>query len=150
MMKQKWHLLGTTYWPSAAYWVRDIGSESYWMNMVGGMIPKGKGDTILDTKVVEHYNELDWSVTGYLTTDTVCGWLSPEGKWYGCSFENHDLIAELVLDKSVKSLERLGWVRVEGRKSNSPGGYSWHCENRLTPEQRNWLSHEGHTVRDSD
>ncbi len=149
-MKQKWHLLGTSYWPSAAYWVRDIGSESYWVNMVGGMIPKSKSDVILDTKVVEHMTELDWSVTGHLVNDTACGWLSPEAKWYGCAFEDHDLIAELVLDKSVKSLERLGWVRVEGKPRNCPGGYSWSCEGRLTPEQGNWLSYEGHTVRDSD
>jgi hypothetical protein len=150
MMKQKWHLLGTTYWPSAVYWVRDIGSESYWMNMVGGMIPKGKSDTILDTKIVESYDDLDWSVTGYLVTDTVCGWLSPEGKWYGCTNENHDLIADLILKRSRRELDRAGWVKVYGRKSNSPGGYSWECERRLTPEQRNWLSYEGHTVRDSD
>jgi hypothetical protein len=150
MMKQKWHLLGTTYWKAAAYWVRDVGSEGYWMNTVGGMIPKTKGDTILDTKVVEDHSELDWSVTGYLITDTDCGWLSPEGKWYGCSFENHDLVADLILKQSRRDLDRAGWVRVSGRKANSPGGYSWDCENRLTPEQRNWLSHEGHTVRDSD
>jgi hypothetical protein len=150
MMKQKWHLLGTSYWPSAAYWVRDVGSESYWMNTVRGMIPKSKSDTILDTAVVDDYAELDWSRTGYLMTDTTCGWLSPEGKWYGCSFENHDLVADLILKQSRRSLERAGWVIVSGRKRNCPGGYSWNCDTRLTPEQRNWLSHEGHTVKDSD
>lgn len=149
-MKQKWHLLGTSYWKSAAYWVRDVGSESYWVNMVGGMFPKSKCDTILDTKVVEDPEELDWSVTGFLVTDTACGWLSPEGKWYGCTYENHDLIADLILKRPRRELDREGWVKVYGRKSNSPGGYSWECERRLTPEQRNWLSYEGHTVRDSD
>ena len=149
-MKQKWHLLGTSYWKSAAYWVRDVGSESYWVNMVGGMVPKSKCDTILDTKVVEDPEELDWSVTGFLVTDTACGWLSPEGKWYGCTYENHDLIADLILKRPRRELDREGWVKVYGRKSNSPGGYSWECERRLTPEQRNWLSYEGHTVRDSD
>jgi hypothetical protein len=150
MMKQKWHLLGTSYWKAVAYWVRDIGSSNYWMNTAGGMIPKGKSDTILDTKIVEDHGELDWSVTGYLISDTTCGWLSPDGKWYGCDFENHDLIADLILKRSRRELDRAGWVKVYSRKSNSPGGYSWECERRLTPEQRNWLSHEGHTVRDSD
>ena len=149
-MKQKWHLLGTPYWKAAVYWVRDVGSSTYWMNMMGGMIPKEKGDTIMATKVVDRYEDLDWSMTGFVTKNTACGWLSPAGKWYGCDFENHDAVATLVLKQTVKELEHEGWVRVEGRKSNCPGGYSWFCEIRLTPEQRNWLSHEGHTVKDSD
>jgi hypothetical protein len=40
------------------------------------------------------------------------GWLSPDGKFYGCGFYGHDDIAHALLRKSVPMLEHEGWVRV--------------------------------------
>jgi hypothetical protein len=40
------------------------------------------------------------------------GWLSPDGKFYGCGFYGHDDLAYALLRKSVAVLESEGWVRV--------------------------------------
>jgi len=40
------------------------------------------------------------------------GWISPEGKFYGCKFFNHDDIAYALIRKSPGSLEYENWVRV--------------------------------------
>lgn len=40
------------------------------------------------------------------------GWLSPDGKFYGCGFYGHDDIAQALLRKRVPDLEHEGWVRV--------------------------------------
>ncbi len=40
------------------------------------------------------------------------GWLSPDGKFYGCGFYGHDDIGYSLLRKSVGMLESEGWVRV--------------------------------------
>jgi hypothetical protein len=40
------------------------------------------------------------------------GWLSPDGKFYGCGFYGHDDIGYSLLRKSVGMLESEGWIRV--------------------------------------
>ena len=40
------------------------------------------------------------------------GWLSPDGKFYGCGFYGHDDLAHALLRKTVGSLESEGWIRV--------------------------------------
>lgn len=40
------------------------------------------------------------------------GWLSPDGKFYGCGFYGHDDLAQALLRKTVGSLESEGWIRV--------------------------------------
>lgn len=40
------------------------------------------------------------------------GWLSPDGKFYGCGFYGHDDIAQSLLRRTVGSLESEGWIRV--------------------------------------
>lgn len=40
------------------------------------------------------------------------GWVSPDGKFWGCSFFGHDDIAYALIRKSPGSLEDEGWVRV--------------------------------------
>lgn len=40
------------------------------------------------------------------------GWVSPDGRFYGCKFFQHDDLAHALLRKSVRDLEVEGWVRV--------------------------------------
>ncbi|MFC6047413.1 hypothetical protein ACFPYM_06145, partial [Methylobacterium hispanicum] len=40
------------------------------------------------------------------------GWLSPEGRFYGCAFFAHDDLAHALLGKHVGELEDAGWIRV--------------------------------------
>lgn len=40
------------------------------------------------------------------------GWLSPDGRFYGCGFFAHDDLAHALLGKHVGELEDAGWIRV--------------------------------------
>ncbi|OAH23775.1 hypothetical protein AX289_25125 [Methylorubrum populi] len=40
------------------------------------------------------------------------GWLSPDGRFYGCRFFAHDELAHSLLGKHVGELEEAGWIRV--------------------------------------
>lgn len=40
------------------------------------------------------------------------GWVSPDGRFYGCAYYEHDDIAQALLRKTPGMLEHLGWIRV--------------------------------------
>lgn len=120
-----------------AYWWEDDGDR--WVNFNGGWWPKSETDTILERAVAENFEDLDHMKADWLRPDSESGWLSPEGRFYGCSYSYHDLVAWLILKKDVGELERSGWARVLGRTTD--GIY---CLRFLTAEQRNWCSAHGY------
>ncbi|MFW6026047.1 MAG: hypothetical protein ACOCRX_06865 [Candidatus Woesearchaeota archaeon] len=46
------------------------------------------------------------------------GWLSPEGKFYGCNYYNHSKQAEYLLKQSELQLEKQGWCRLSNEFDN--------------------------------
>lgn len=120
-------------------WVEDGGRM--WRFYTGGHFPKSTSDTVLETRQVSDLRELDWEKTSLLHPSSNSGWLSREGRFYGCMTKDHDKVADLILHKEVGELEKTGWVRVYSASE-------WVCYQRLSAEQRNWLSAHGHTVED--
>ncbi|MBI1912915.1 MAG: hypothetical protein HYS21_13060 [Deltaproteobacteria bacterium] len=122
-------------------WMTYNGEK--WVNALNGnWKPKHKKDIIAEIVEVEHITELDWSKTPLYNDELISGWLSRDGRFYGCPSKYHDTLAACVLGLKVPELENMGWVRVYD--------HNWFtCQHRLSAEQRNWLSQNGHRVTDS-
>jgi hypothetical protein len=134
-----WHLVQIDCW-DAPYWVNDGGD--FWLNINGGRTPKSKDDKVFETACGE-YEDLDHTKTGLKVKESKSGWLDREGRYYPCRYYEHDIYARLILRKTVKELERLGWVRINGKND-------WRCEKRLNQTQLNWLYEHGYKVDDYD
>jgi hypothetical protein len=136
--------------------------SNWWATLNGDKVTNNYGGyqylnpsmKIIEKVEAHSFDELDWSNT-YLTEKEEVedqGWLSRDGTWYGCEYEEHDDYARFVLKKEVGHLEETGWVRVCFPPSDDTQ-YSvslWECLKRLSPEQRNWLQIRGHKIIDSD
>lgn len=102
------------------------------------------------------WEELDWHGTNIDQPDSEIGWLDRDGHFYGCGHSQHDRYAELLLKTTTGELNERGWVHI----SDSPGcGIfgSWRLSfdfrrsgGRLSAEQRNWLSRNGHVLGEND
>jgi len=120
----------------APSWMEDGGSV--WNNFAGGRTPKSDGDKIHKIEEAEEIDDLDWGDSYLVEKTTHCGWLSPKGEWHGCSSQNHDTYAWLILHLRVKTLERMGWIRVWSQRKDD-----WTCDKIPTEEQRSWLVSQG-------
>ena len=72
----------------------------------------------LEKVEVETMHDLDWNNTVILNKALRTGWLSPDGKFYGCEPWCHRIQAEIVHKKSERQLEEDGWVRITYNISN--------------------------------
>lgn len=122
-------------------WFED--GDNKWIGFTGGWTPKSPKDKILETAEVEDIHELDWKKTSIYRPNSSCGWLSRDGTFYGCDYQAHDLIADLILKKPVGDLEKEGWVRIWSESDFA-------CQIRLSADQRNYLSLKGHAIKDTD
>jgi len=135
------YLVKTRCWDKP-WWVEKEGN--YWINYMGGRTPISKDDEVMDTKVQEKIEDLDWSITGMIEDQTRCGWLDPEGRFYGCAHMAHRIVARWVFHKGEKQLEQEGWIRVL-RKND------WiSARDRITEAQRSWLIAHGHDVNEEE
>ena len=130
-----------------SFWVCDAGSV--WENWTGGRMPKGGGAEVLDRRTVpstrEGWQSLDWTVTGYASKpDADYGWLAPDGTFYGCDYQGHASLAELILKRDVSDLEAEKFVRVDG--PGALGRESFRVDGELTEAQRAWLLGRGHDL----
>jgi len=121
-----------------------------WSNFAGGFMPFGEKDKIIETAEAEWFTDLDWTGTFLDDDEDGAGWLSPEGKFYGCPSKQHDLHAHYILKQTVIDLTTKGWVRIEESPNSDPDKYTWFCDRRLTPGQRNWFSRAGYIIDDDD
>lgn len=65
--------------------------------------------TIVEAKDWQH---LDWLGTSVYDNAFTTGWLSPQGKFFGCSYSSHNSQAELVHGKPESQLEAEGWIKL--------------------------------------
>lgn len=65
-----------------------------------------------------YLTELNWEGTKVLSDSYTTGWLSPEGKFYGCDYEYHDKQAFYVhAVSSLREMEDLGFIKLTKRRS---------------------------------
>lgn len=126
--------------PRPFYWSLDIGEK--WIGVARNIYrEKHDDDLVKEAAEAAHLTDLDWTKTPFHNDDLPSGWLSRDGRFYGCPQVNHDVLAHCVLGQKVGDLEKFGWVRVFDSKRYT-------CERRISEEQSNWLSQNGYTIYD--
>lgn len=123
------------------YWMVDKGDK--WLNIAKRSILKPKSDDDIIKTVVEtsDLTDLDWSETPLYNNKLISGWLSRDGRFYGCPSNLHDTLAHCVLGLKVSDLENMGWARVYSESHIV-------CLHRLSAEQRNWFSANCYRIPD--
>lgn len=92
----------------------------------------------------DNWDQLDWSCL--LKPDSPYGWIDRRGVWYGCDYQSHAEVAELVLHSSERALEVQGWVKVF---RGLGGKADWYIDadqgirGRITAEQVKALKEHG-------
>jgi hypothetical protein len=120
------------------FWMRDGGDR--WIHFVEGCWPfKNESDIIAEVVMTQDVTDLDWSRTPLFDSDSSAGWLSRQGRFYGCPEKYHDKFAAYVLGMKVHELESTGWARVLDSSSYA-------ATQNLSPEQNSWLAHKGYKV----
>lgn len=88
------------------WWELENG---YCYNRVGGhhMHVPSADDVIAEA---ENFEDLDWSCL--IDPNSKLGWVSPDGRFYGCAYTDHADVADLYFKKSERELEDEGWVKI--------------------------------------
>lgn len=123
----------------------DKGTSSWWelrdgmlINRVGGRHSyREEYETILETVTAEDFEDLDWNNTYLNNPKENSGWLAPDGTFYGCPSQAHDLCAYLLIKKETKELEDEGYVRIYYKDE-------WICMKDLTEIQAKFLLEKGY------
>lgn len=122
------------------YWSTDNGDT--WIGIARGIYrPKHTDDIVCEACEAEDKSLLDWRRTPFHDDSLSSGWLSRDGRFYGCPSYLHDTFVMCMLGMRVKEVEAAGWVRVHNSSRFA-------CEQRISEEQRNWLSENGYNVPD--
>ena len=96
------------------WWEYDETTPQYnatlW-NLAGG---KNSGNDIRGYEIVEadSWTDLDYHGTLIYHDDYKTGWVSPEGKFYGCDYAYHSTQAKLVHKCSERELEEKGFIKI--------------------------------------
>jgi len=124
------------------YWWEDCGK--FYRNIAGGRCDKSRSTKVIESIEADDFRDLDYTKTGYVRPESKSGWLSPEGKFHGCRYMEHDSYAELVLKQSTNALERSGWMKV-------PGQYATLYPYRhATEAQHDWARNNEHLIDGED
>lgn len=131
------------------HWVTESFNAygEIWINMRGGWCPKSNGDEIV--AVAEYPNKEEFidanrkDVYSYLINPkSDCGWLAPDGTFYGCDYASHSDVACLYFNKDDVALEKEGWVKIFRSFESGEAVYS---SMRISTQQRIFL--EDHNIK---
>lgn len=97
-----------------------------------------------DDKIVEaeSFDDLDYSYL--LNPKSEYGWVSPDGRFYGCDYHQHETIADHILHMPGSELERKGWVKIY--MDSFKRTKDWWCMKYLTEYQKATLEKHGFKV----
>lgn len=133
---------GNTYWERDNKWIRrEIKNGNY---------------RKIRTRWARHIANLDHSMTTLAKEthpDEDSGWLSPQGVYHGCGYENHARYARYILKMSVADMEYTGWIHVDEAPRKDLKMWRFPAETRglrITKAQRDWLLTRGHHVEETD
>lgn len=66
----------------------------------------------------QKWSDLDWKGTSVYDNKYQTGWLSPQGKFFGCDYTNHTSQAKLVHNLTEREMENLGWIKLTHIRNN--------------------------------
>lgn len=91
--------------------------NNFWWELEDGLLYNRAGghnayDPETDGPIVEaeSFEDLDWSCL--IDPKSKLGWISPDGRFYGCAYTDHADVADLYFKKSESELEDEGWVKI--------------------------------------
>ena len=106
------------------WWEYDETSDEDYarlFNHYGGLV-FGVDIRQLKRQEAEDFKSLDWTGTNVLDNTSRYGWLDRDGKFYGCSYADHNNQARLVHHMNRRDLEKLGWIHISQDLVNDPTG----------------------------
>jgi len=144
-------------------WFRQdrVEEDGEWVDVYVDCDGKQWGvSNILQSVEANKFEDLDWHGTIIDATDgdPGTGWLSPDGVFYPCRYENHEDYARFILKQDRGDLDREGWVTV----GHSPlSRFTWKnawsfsygelkVGKPLTLYQKEWLGSHGHVIEEDD
>lgn len=113
-------------------------NDFWWKRENGQRTRKYDFNIILETQEAEDFEYLDWSKCNLTDNTLESGWLSPEGKFYGCHAFDHDRVARLLLKMKPDAILRLGWVHITDKEES----FSYKAR---TQQQIDWMYEQGFT-----
>lgn len=131
--------VNSTY-PNTSWYER---SRDRWVNFNGGWRSIVASDEVLDEVEADDVHDLDWRRTDMVDEKSTAGWLDREGRYTGCDSQAHDMVADLVFNKSVQEMEDQGFVRIYGSDA-------YVCTKRMTPDQRTYMQGRGFILREDE
>lgn len=132
-------------------WYEVADGKDYFINWAGGRLPISCLKVVRKAQANE-FGDLDWSGTILDDSKQDAGYLSREGRFYGCAPRMHISCASFVLKKTASELDDQGWAHIYGPPRNTEDEHNpvWLCMKTLSAEQRNWLVKRGYLVNDWD
>lgn len=144
---ENWYLIQPEFWNEPS-WVRDGGDK--WHQGEGPAYFPKNDEKILDVIQAAHKEQIP-AIHENLLSDTVkSGWITPDGRWFGCPSNNHDTVIHEIFGIRVGRAEELGFIRCYGM---SHGRMLWSNTSeyfRVTPKQKRALDKHGYIVDDWD
>lgn len=119
-----------------------------WWEICDGMLVNPMGgrhryDPAPDDRIVEADSFLDLDHSYLVEEDSEYGWVSPEGRFYGCDVRNHSYLARYLFRATEEELEEKGWAKIY---MNFDRKRDWYCKKFLTEFQKATLERLGITV----
>ena len=96
------------------WWEYDETTPIYNATLKNMGFGKNSGNDLTGCEIVEakSWLDLDWKDTKVYSDVYHTGWVSTNGKFYGCDFEFHDAQALLVHKLSSRELEQKGFIKI--------------------------------------
>ena len=85
-----------------------------------------------------------------LDPSKITGWIAPDGTFYGCDYQDHWRVAEIILNSSERDLEEHGYCRIYYNPLYGETGeskYSYYYEKHLTEAQIDVLISKGLEIK---
>lgn len=131
-------------------WMEDRKGKLFSLNEVD--LGQEVNMPILASVEAEDSDKLDWHGT-YLDRgedDAVAGWITPEGRFYGCDYGQHRMLVELMFHAKMEHdiYEHGGYVKIWYGPKETPGvgNCRWICAKELTEAQKATLLRLGHSL----
>ena len=99
------------------WWEYDASKPKYCTTLYNDGFGKNSDINIegMETATGEDFCDLNWYGTEVYDNNYKTGWLSPDGKFYGCDYSSHRAQAKYVHKKHESDLEDEGWVKISYR-----------------------------------
>ena len=100
---------------------------------------QNSGNDLTGYEIIEadSWYDLDWKGTKVYSPEYFTGWVSPDGKFYGCDYEYHLEQALFVHKTTMRDLEERGFIKITKKLRSDE--YMVLNTAKITPKQFKWF-----------